>query len=230
MLFLLFLSDPSTFGAGGETRLESKFWNEDVNPHFIYDWGFSSVRNGGTIPKSGPPGGGGGGGPANCTILDKGLDYFVTPSKNLNSDITSADDCCKACAKDGNWNFFTYTGQCHASIPREAEGLGCCWCHDSTGQKKPHKDYISGSCRNAPPPAPTPPSSGVTTYATLRDVQVWPANPVFEFVNTMQYRWKTGRRVAISSPTTFSLVQFSTLFSGPAFPGVSMYLGTTFQL
>ena len=36
-----------------------------------------STRNGGTVPKSGPPSGGGGGAPVNCTVMDKDTDYFA---------------------------------------------------------------------------------------------------------------------------------------------------------
>ena len=35
-----------------------------------------STRNGGTVPKSGPPGGGGGA-PVNCTVMDEDTDYFA---------------------------------------------------------------------------------------------------------------------------------------------------------
>ena len=107
-----------------------------------------SVRNGGKVPKSGPPSHS----PrnVNCTVLDKGFDYFIGSSTQMHGHFNAWQDCCKACGNDaGNWQYFTLTG-----------AGGACWCHHEQGQKRAHSDYVSGSCQSDAPSA----INHVTTY------------------------------------------------------------------
>lgn len=109
-----------------------------------------SQRNGGKIPKSGPPRDPR---PTKCTVLDHDTDYFTTSiggSKRVQMKDSSVTGCCEACGAATGFEYFTYTGE-------------ACWCHTKVGQKKTHKNYTSGSCHAVPPPGPPTTLNGVTT-------------------------------------------------------------------
>lgn len=132
-----------------------------------------AVRNTGKIPPSGQPPRK----PANCTVLDQGVDYYIPGSVGLGNGFTVPEDCCKGCSKASSaanvYAYFTWTGA----------GDQSCWCHTSIGQKNPHTGYISGSTGAARPPPPPPPLLKCSMTAPASDIDN-PSNSFFVNLRT----------------------------------------------
>ena len=105
-----------------------------------------SVRNTGRPSPSGQPPRP----PANCTILDRGFDYYFPGSASIGNGFVQPEDCCKGCSNHSSsanvYAYFTWTGSSAQS----------CWCHTAIGQKNANAAYVSGSTGLHGPPPPPP--------------------------------------------------------------------------